>query len=227
MAVSRRGLLHHGVLAALAFVARPLLALDRKRTIDGGDEPSDAFFRYPSRPDSWQNHASALERLSRESFAAAVGTNFKALDDASSQPVWLTLHAVEDLPRIGVANLASMAVAPRQSSSPIASSGFVLVFGSSAQMPQGTRLFQHDVLGRFALFIVPEGDGAQVYSAVVNRLDHQTIIAVPFEKRPAGGNGTRNIVPAATTPVPATSSDSVDPSPRLFGSRDARSVLRD
>jgi len=222
MAVSRRQLLHHGVLTALACIARPMFALNRKRTIDGSDEPAEFSIRRPSRSDNWQSYASALDRLGRESFVAAVGTYFKALDEAASQPVWLTLHAVEDLPPVGVVNNASMAVAPRRSSSAAATSGFVLVFGSSAQMSQGTRLFEHDGLGRFALFTVPEGNGGQVYTAVVNRLDQPTIIAAPFAIRQGGGANKR------TTLAPAPPSDSVDHSPassEIKGAR--RSLLRD
>jgi uncharacterized protein DUF6916 len=206
--------------------ARPLLALNRKHIIDGNEEPSESFPRPLAGSDNWQNHASALDRLSRESFSVTVGSSFKVLEEGSAQPVWLTLQAVEDLPRISAANLGSVAVARRQSSPAITTSGFVLLFGSSAQMLQGTRLFEHDGLGRFALFIVPEADGR--YTGLVNRLDGPTIIAVPFQQEPGGNGVNKNITPAGITLAPATSSGSEAPSPGLSGIPGARrNALRD
>jgi len=208
-------------------MVRPAFALNRKRLIDDNDPPAESSIRPDSGLENWKNYASALDRLSRGSFAAAVGTHFKTMDEAIAQPVWLTLYAVEDLTPPGATSSASLAVPPRRSSPAPASSGFVLVFGSSEQMPQGTRLFQHDRLGNFALFIVPEHNGGQVYTAVVNRLDQPTIVAVPFDNSRIGGNGQKNVVPA-TTFAPATSPDGGDPSalPQEMGSL-RRSMPRD
>ena len=90
---------------------------------------------------------------------------------AGQLPVWVTLLAVEDLPAIAPVNPASFAVVNKRNGFAPASSGFVLLFGGSSPVPQDTHLFEHQDLGRFALFTVPAGNGTQVYTAVVNRLD--------------------------------------------------------
>jgi hypothetical protein len=136
-------------------------------------------------------------------FLGAVGTNFKVLSAPDAQPVWVTLLAVEDLPRLATANPASFAVRNKRSAFAPASSGFVLRFGSSAQLPQGSYLFQHDNLGSFALFTVPEA-GGETYNAIVNRLDAATIVAVPV--RASAGNGNAVALFEGITAAPATSS---------------------
>jgi hypothetical protein len=213
LAVSRRRFLHHGVLAAAACAASPLLALSSRRPA-GGDEPADRSRPRPSSgADDWQSHASALDHIGRNAFAGAIGTAFKVYSSAAnSQPVWLTLQAVEDLPKLAAVNPASFAVASKGSGFAPTSSGFVLVFGSSAQLPQDTHLFEHDGLGRFALFTVPEPNG--VFIAVVNRLDQATIIAVPFDKGQAATNGA-GAAGGSFKSAPATSSGTENPSPGL------------
>jgi uncharacterized protein DUF6916 len=181
LAFSRRLFLRHGVLAAVACAGSPLLALGGGRPI-GGDEEAGPLLRTPgAQSGSWQDHAGALDHLGRDAFAAALGTNFKVfLSAGSASPVWVTLLAVNDLPKIVPANTASFAVANKASSFVPASSGFVLVFGGSSALPQATHLFEHDAMGRFAMFTVPEGNGQQLYTAVVNRLDENHIVAVPY-----------------------------------------------
>lgn len=181
MAFSRRLFLRHGVLAAAACAGSPLLALGGGRPI-GGNEEAEPLRRGPSsNSGNWQDHATALDHMGRDAFAGAIGTNFKVFPaGGNALPVWVTLLAVEDLPRIAPANTRSFAVVNKASSIVPASSGFVLIFGGSSALPQATHLFEHDGLGRFALFIVPEGNGQQLYSAVVNRLEAAHIIAVPY-----------------------------------------------
>ena len=214
VAVSRRRFLHHGVLAAAACAASPLMALSSRRPT-GGDDPVDRSHPRPSSgEDNWQNHASALDHLGRNAFAGAVGTAFKVFSPAAnSQPVWVTLQAVEDLPKLAAVNPASFAVASKGSGFAPPSSGFVLVFGSSAQLPQDTHLFEHDGLGRFALFTVPEPNG--VYIAVVNRLE-ANVIAVPFGKGPAAPGGPSPTGAGGSfRSAPATSSGTENLSPGL------------
>ena len=181
MAFSRRLFLRHGVLAAVACAGSPLLALGGGRPI-GGDEEAGPLLRTPgAQSGNWQDHAGALDHLGRDAFAAALGTNFKVfLSAGSASPVWVTLLAVDDLPKIVPANTASFAVVNKASSFVPASNGFVLVFGGSSALPQATHLFEHDALGRFAMFTVPEGNGQQLYTAVVNRLDENHVVAVPY-----------------------------------------------
>jgi hypothetical protein len=182
LAFSRRMFLRHGVFAAAAACASsPLLALGNRRPI-GGNEEGDPSQRGPSaKSGNWQDHAAALDNLGRASFSGAIGTNFKVfLSAVNSSPVWVTLLAVQDLPKIAPANVASFAVMNKKSGVTPTSSGFLLVFGGSSALPQSTNLFEHDALGRFALFTVPEGNGQQLYTAVINRLDGAHVIAVPY-----------------------------------------------
>ncbi len=221
MAVSRRRFLHHGVLAAAACAASPLLALGPKRPV-GGNE--DTLLKQPSSgSDNWQNHALALDGMSREQFAGAVGSDFKVIStDGTTSPIWVRLMTVNDLPAPVSVNPASFAVAKRQSGGAPSTSGFLLTFGSSAELQQGTYLFEHGTLGRFALFVVP--DGPQAYTAVINRLSTPTIIAVPFQTGVGGGSAVTTTITAS----PATSSITENPSPQLSGNQGARrGVLRD
>ncbi|HEX3094543.1 MAG TPA: hypothetical protein VHW72_18035 [Candidatus Angelobacter sp.] len=186
MALSRRIFLRHGVLAAVACASNPLMAFGARRGPIGGNEEGGPQKTPGAGSDNWQDHAAALDLLDRNAFSGAVGTNFKVFAGAGQLPVWVTLLAVEDLPAIAPVNSASFAVANRQSGFAPASSGFLLLFGGSSPVPQDTHLFEHQDLGRFALFTVPGRNGAQVYTAVVNRLE-AAVIAVPY----SAGQGTK------------------------------------
>ncbi len=125
-----------------------------------------------------------------------MGSSFQVFPGgANAQPVWLTLLAVNDLPALAPVNAASMAVPPPKTSSSAMVSGFVLTFNSSAPpLEQGTYAFQHEALGKFALFIVPGPPGTQTYSAVFNTLVSLSV-AAPTSPRavplPSGGSGSR------------------------------------
>jgi len=225
LAFSRRIFLRHGVLAAAACAANPFsaMAFGARRAPIGGSEEADPQKTPGAGSDSWQDHAAALDHLGRAAFSGAVGTNFKVFTGAGQLPVWVTLLAVEDLPALAPVNSASFAVPNKATGFAPASSGFVLVFGGSSPVPQDTHLFEHQELGRFALFTVPAGNGQQVYTAVVNRLDAAVVIAVPF----SAGQGTTPAfagAPAAggiKAPA-ATSSTDETPSPGLFGNQGVR-----
>jgi hypothetical protein len=242
VAFSRRLFLRHGVLAAAAACASsPLLALGGGRPI-GGNEEAGPLRRGPSfNSGSWQDHASALDQLGRDAFAGAVGTNFKVfLTAGSTAPVWVTLLAVDDLPKIAPANTGSFAVANKAASFAPTSSGFVLVFGGSTALPQETHLFEHDSLGRFALFTVPQGNGQQLYTAVINRLDGASVIAIPVatgkvaQQNQSAQNQTlqnqslQNQAAADGSKAAATSSTVESHADGLSGSQGARrSAVRD
>lgn len=225
MAFSRRMLLRHGILAAAACAGSPLLALSGGRATGGNDEAEPLQRTPSSKPGSWQDHAAALDHIGRAEFTRAVGSNFKVLSAGSALPVWVTLLAVEDLPKIAPANPASFAVANKASSSfsfTPSSSGFVLVFAGSSALPQATHLFEHQNLGHFALLTVPEGNGQQLYSAVVNRLDSM-ITAVPYSKGQAAQQNQPSVAAAGSAKSSAaTSSTGETPSPALSGSQGAR-----
>ena len=233
MAFSRRLFLRSGALAAAACVTNPLLALGGRRPI-GGEEESDPSLKLPSSQSSnWEDHAGALDSLERNAFAGAVGSSFKVFLTPDSSPVWVTLQAVEDLPQIAPVNPASFAVMNRASSIAPATSGFVLVFGGSSALPQGTYLFEHGGLGSFALFTVPDGSGQQLYTGVVNRLESNFIVAVPYSQGQATGTAG-NRTPGATVAVPrlsdsaATSSAIESPAHGFAGNPGARrGVARD
>ena len=195
--------------------------------MDSNEDPGT-----PAKPslgisDNWQDHAAALQNMPREYFAGAVGTSFKVIfPEGTTAPMWLTLMAVEDLPSLAAVNTASFAVPMRQSAMAPATNGFMLRFGTTGQLEQGSYLFEHETLGKFALFTVP--DGQQAHTAVVNRLNAPTIIAVPFATAKVGGS-VKTVVPAgAITASPATSSEAENPSPVLSGTPGVRrGALRD
>jgi hypothetical protein len=188
----------------------------------GGKDEADPPRKAPSsnlKSDNWQDHAAALNNLDRSAFSRAIGTDFKVLL-ATGASAWITLTAVEDLPTLAPVNPGSFAVPQKGSSFAPTSSGFVLVFSGSSPLPQETHLFEHAQLGRLALFTVPAGNGQQIYTAVVNRLDIGTVIPVSGkvgQKASAGApaGGAVN-APAATSLIDGS------PSHGLSGSQGVR-----
>jgi uncharacterized protein DUF6916 len=226
VAVSRRIFLRQGVLAAVGCAATPLLASTPKRPTGGDDQTREANNHVSSGSSNWQDHAAALDHLGRSQFASAIGSDFKVTVDGSAQPIWLTLTAVNDLPSVALANQAGSVVRNQPLSSAPTTSGFVLVFWSSSDLPQGSHLFQHSGLGNFALFTVPAGNGQQTFIATVNRLEQSTIIAVPrgvLSAQPAGQS------PASVSAPPAATSSTVESHPGApAGTQDVqRSPVRD
>jgi hypothetical protein len=197
--------------------------------MDSNEDPGTPV-RLPSAglSDDWQDHAAALQNLPREHFAGVVGTSFKVIfPGGTTAPLWLTLMAVEDLPALPVTNPASFAVPRLQAATAPVTNGFLLRFGTTGQLEQGSYLFEHETLGKFALFIVPDGR-QQVYTAVVNRLSAPTIIAVPFATGKAAGSGKTSAPAGAVMASPATSSGAENPSPALSGTPGVRrGALRD
>jgi len=222
LAVSRRSFLHNGVLAAVACATNPLLALGSPKRPVGGDDQTHALPTPPhsSGSDDWKDHAGALDHINRNTFSGAIGESFKVIMP-NAQPVYVTLLAVEDLPRPATANAASFAVSNKSAGSAPSTSGFILRFGTTSSLPQGTYLFEHATLGSLALFTVPASHG-QSYNAVVNRLD-PVVVAVPYSQPAAQSN---NAAPAAAiTGVPATSSGTGSPLPSRAQSPVVRRVL--
>jgi uncharacterized protein DUF6916 len=236
LAFSRRIFLRHGVLAAAACAANPFstMAFGARRAPIAGNEEGGLQRPPETGSDNWQDHAAALDNLGRNAFSGAVGTNFKVFTEAGQLPVWVTLLAVEDLPALAPVNPASFAVPNKRTGFAPASSGFVLLFGGSSPVPQDTHLFEHQDLGRFALFTVPGGNGQQIYTAVVNRLDAAAVIAVPFSAgqgtKPAFAGAPAINAPAAggiSAPAAISSTDEI-PSRGLAGSPGVqRNAVRD
>ena len=212
--------MRHGVLAAAACASNPLMVFGARRGPMGGNEEGDPQRTRAAGSDNWQDHAAMLDHLGRNAFSGAVGTNFKVFIGAAQPPVWVTLLAVEDLPAIAPVNPASFAVANKRNGFAPTSSGFVLLFGGSSPVPQDTHLFEHQDLGRFALFTVPGGNGAQVYTAVVNRLDAAVPVTVPSST----GQGTKPASSGAggiNAPAAISSTDEI-PSRGLSGNPGVR-----
>ncbi|HEX3153392.1 MAG TPA: hypothetical protein VHV32_02150 [Candidatus Angelobacter sp.] len=220
MAFSRRIFLRHGVLAAVACNPFSAMALGGPRIPIGSSEELHPHKSSGAGSGNWQDHASALDHLGRNAFSGAVGTNFKVFMAAGQMPVWVTLLAVEDLPALAPVNAASFAVPNKQTGFAPASSGFVLLFGGSSQVPEETHLFEHQDLGRFALFTVPARNGSQTYTAVVNRLN--AAVTSPVQGVQAGP------VPGGIKVPAAISSTDETPSRSLSGSRGVqRDAARD
>ena len=205
------------------------MAFRGRRTPVGGSEEGDPRRTPEAGSDNWQDHAAALDRLDRNAFSGVIGSSFKIITGAGQLPVWVTLLAVEDLPALAPVNPASFAVMNKRSGFAPTSSGFVLLFGGSSPVPQDTHLFEHQDLGRFALFTVPGGNGTQVYTAVINRLDAAAVIAVPY----SAGQGTQPAfsgAPAAggiSAPAAISSTDEI-PSRGLSGNPGVqRGAVRD
>jgi len=218
LAFSRRIFVRHGVLIAAACAANPFsaMALGGRRIPSGSSEEADLRKSSGAGSGNWQDHAAALDHLDRTAFSGAVGTNFKVFTATGKLPVWVTLLAVEDLPAIAPVNPASFAVPNKRAGFAPASSGFVLSFGGSSPVPQDTHLFEHQDLGRFALFTVG-GSGTQVYTAVVNRLNAASIT---WQGRPPAFSGA-SAAGGIKAPAPTSSTDE-GPSPDLAGNSGVR-----
>jgi hypothetical protein len=183
---SRRSFLWQGALAAV-FCAGPLRAWSANRNNPASSLP--------------QGHITGkVSSLNRQLFEGAVGSTFKVSSAAgNTQPAFLQLATVQDLPALVPVNNASMAVPPPKSSSPeVTTVGYMLEFtgGPSTGLAQGTYLFEHDALGQFELFIVPNGQTPQAYTAVFNQLEVPTAVTAPSpapklpgRTRPGNGPG--------------------------------------
>lgn len=161
MAVSRRSLLRNSIIAAIACFANPFKAWSATQAnttnTSGNSNVSNA---------GWQ-------QLNRDAFTGAVGSSFQVTPSSGNgNSVWLTLQAVQDLPALVPVNESSMAVPPPAMSS-TTTGGFMLSFlGTiSTPLPQNTYTFAHPVLGTFSMLIVPDGQGQQTYTAVINQLN--------------------------------------------------------
>jgi len=211
LAFSRRIFLRHGALAAAACAANPFsaMAFGGRRIPVGSSEETDPLKPSRAGSDNWQDHTAALNHLDRTAFSGAVGTNFKVFNATGQLPVWVTLLAVEDLPALAPVNAASFAVPNKKAGFAPSSSGFVLLFGGSSPVPEETHLFEHQDLGRFALFTVPARNGNQIYTAVVNRLDAAVPIAVPHSvgKGVQAGSAGAPVAGGINAPAAISSTD--------------------
>ncbi len=173
MEVSRRIFLRHSAVAAAACAALPMQGWSSVQNPSSRSVNSKRTkTKHASKSSVSQQDADALQALTRAHFTDAIGTGFKvSLPGHENDAQWLRLMAVNDLPKLTPKNPGLMAVAPKSTVPLVASTGFSLSFNGTAPnpLPQDTYVFEHDRLGRFALFIVPAGPGQQSYSAAIVR----------------------------------------------------------
>lgn len=166
MSVSRRRFLQNSALVAAAACAAPLRAWNDKPENKPGNKPLAESGVFP--------HAGSTHALSRQAFEGAVGSAFKVSPvSGNGNAVWMRLLSVTDLPPLRPVDTGAMAVPPPKSTSPtVTTAGFMLSFsGPGLHLKQATYAFEHQGLGKFALFIVPAGPGRDVYSALFNHLE--------------------------------------------------------
>lgn len=154
MVVSRRGFMKQGSLLVVAATvslaaAEHVLALDNDAENLGVKQ--DNLSPTPGKP--------APLSLSKATFAPYVNTVFRIYPD-TSKILKTTLVSVGDIGPVPDKNSAGREC-------------FVLKFRGTEPLPQNTYRVEHDVLGRFDLFLVPTGKNkkGRYYHAVINRLN--------------------------------------------------------
>ena len=107
-----------------------------------------------------ESSGDALNYLRREHFEALVNTDFDFQPD-EGRPFNLKLLQVENLSRTA------------NEKQGFRGDSFSLLFEGSqkAKIPQGVFQVNHDLLGKFSLFIVPVGLRGNRYEAIVNRIN--------------------------------------------------------
>jgi hypothetical protein len=154
MVVSRRGFMKRGSLLVLA-AGVSLGSADR---IFGRDTTIE--YPDPTQNDSTPNGTQpAPFNFTKATFAPYVDTVFRIYPD-SSKALKITLVKVED-------------IGPVPDSRTVGYECFVLKFRGSQPLRQNTYRIEHEILGRFDLFLVPAGKNKKgvYYQAVINRLN--------------------------------------------------------
>jgi hypothetical protein len=154
MVVSRRGFIKRGSLLVLAAG----VSLSSADYIFG----RDTEFEYPSRTqDDLQpkSNKPAPFNFTKATFAPYVDTVFRIYPD-SSKALKTTLVSVGD-------------IGPVPDRKEVGRECFVLKFRGAETLRQNTYRIEHEVLGRFELFLVPAGKNKKgvYYQAVINRLN--------------------------------------------------------
>jgi hypothetical protein len=154
MVVSRRGFMKQGSLLVVA-AAASLASAERVLALDNDAEnlslKQDNLPPVPGKP--------APTSLTKATFAPYVNTVFRIYPDRS-KTVKTTLVGVGDIGPVPDKNVSGREC-------------FVLKFRGTEPLPQNTYRIEHDVLGRFDLFLVPTGKSkkGRYYHAVINRLN--------------------------------------------------------
>lgn len=154
MVVSRRGFMKRGSLLVLA-AGVSLGSADR---IFGRDTATEY-------PDPTQNDLTPKGtqptpfNFTKATFAPYVDTVFR-IYPGSSKALKITLVAVDD-------------IGPVPDTTTVGREAFILKFRGNQFLRQNTYRIEHEVLGRFDLFLVPAGKNKKgiYYQAVINRLN--------------------------------------------------------
>jgi len=154
MVVSRRGFMKRGSLLVLAAGAT-LSSADRIFGRDAGFEDP----RLPQDDLPPKGNKSAVFNFTKATFTPYVDTVFRIYPD-SSKALKTTLVSVGD-------------VGPVPDKRANGRECFVLRFRGTETLQQNTYTIEHEVLGRFELFLVPAGRNKKsvYYQAVINRLN--------------------------------------------------------
>lgn len=153
MVVSRRGFMKQGSLLVVAATAS-LASVEHVLGLDSDARPLG--IDQVNLPNSGK---SAPLSLTKATFAPYVNTVFRIYSD-TSKTLKTTLVSVGDIGPVPDNNSAGREC-------------FVLKFRGTEPLPQNTYRIEHDVLGRFDLFLVPTGKNkkGRYYHAVINRLN--------------------------------------------------------
>jgi hypothetical protein len=154
MVVSRRGFMKIGSLLVVAAGAS-LASAERVLGFDTSAEHLGVKQdNLPSKP----NKPAPLS-LTKATFAPYVDTVFRIYPD-TSKALRTTLVSVSDIGPVPDKNVAGREC-------------FILKFRGSEPLPQNTYRIEHEVLGRFELFLVPAGKNkkGRYYQAIINRLN--------------------------------------------------------
>src|SRR5215469_14588610 len=123
MSVNRRRFLQNSALAAAGCAATPFFA-SLSWAQQRPENVSSEFQIGPRASHSFTNDHSGVDR---QSFEGLVGSSFKVSPQTGgTNPVWLRLSTVSDLPSLAPVNPASMAVPPKQTSPAPTTSGYLL-----------------------------------------------------------------------------------------------------
>ena len=153
MVVSRRGFMKQGSLLVVA-ATTSLASAEHVFGLD--NEARRSGVKQDNLPNSGKP---APLSLTKATFAPYVNTVFRIYPD-TSKTLKTTLVSVGDIGPVPDKNSAGREC-------------FVLKFRGSEPLPQNTYRVEHDVLGRFDLFLVPTGKNkkGRYYHAVINRLN--------------------------------------------------------
>ena len=184
MSDSRRRFLKAGVMAAL-FAALPLKNVFGQSWKERDGNPGETPV----------TQSDPLANYSKASFTSYLNSIFQL--QTSIGVVVVTLTRIDDMP------------------APKGGECFTMIFrGGHRALPQETYMITHPSLGNFFLFLVPAGtdqNGAQGYSATINRLSPADFANMSAPTRVAHSSGTSSTTSTTSTTATPTVTPTVIP----------------